>query len=113
MSVIFEKKNEKMHHWIPHKILHEKDCIVNFSKFFLGWPKFLQDYNTSTAFIVLDGFSSPCYFILNLLKLALKLLVSNRLRMHIRHLSEQMSYNTELPTKCLQYQNVLEVMLET
>ena len=57
-----EKKNEKMHHWILHKILHEKDCIVNFSKFSLGWPKFLQDYNTSTAFIVIDGFNWPCYF---------------------------------------------------
>ena len=39
-----EKKLDKMHHWIPHKILYKKDYIVNFSKFYLGCPKFLQDY---------------------------------------------------------------------
>ena len=30
------RKFEKMHHWIPYKILHKKDYIVNFSKFFWG-----------------------------------------------------------------------------
>ena len=35
-----EKKFDKMHHWIPDKILYKKDYIVNFSKFFSGWPEF-------------------------------------------------------------------------
>ena len=30
------RKFDKMHHWISHKILHKKDYIVNFSKFFWG-----------------------------------------------------------------------------
>ena len=28
------EKFDKMDHWIPHKILHKKDYIVNFSNFF-------------------------------------------------------------------------------